>query len=438
LDGVELEAALAADRARLQERLRAAWARPDVREAVFLASPHLCEALDRWARKERSNEGDGAKVVRSFVSYFARLAGRATPFGLFAGCSTGTVGRQTTLALDGRETYRRHTRPDMDYLSALVGALEGDAAAREVLCYQPNSSLYRAGGQVRYAEARLDGAGRSYHLVALEETEHLMATLERASGGAPLGDLATALVDRDVSREEARAFVDELAASQVLVSDLGPNVTGEEAIHGLIARLSESAETQPVAHRLASVRDDLARIDADGVGGSDPARYAAIRAALEQLPARPEPARLFQVDMTKPAAGLSLGPAVVAEVERGLDILRRIARPSAHDSLRAFRDRFLERYEGAEVPLVEALDEEQGIGFEAAAEPGGEPLLDGLETLPGEPERDRWLPRDEVLLRLLAETLRREDPELSLRPADVEALETQEPAPLPDTLEVVA
>jgi thiopeptide-type bacteriocin biosynthesis protein len=438
-DGGGLEAALAADRALLQDRLRGAWVRPEVREAVFLASPDLCEALDRWAGED-GDGGDNAKAVRSFVAYLARMAGRATPFGLFSGCSTGAVGRQTRLALAGRETYRRHTRPDMDYLSALVEALERDPGVRDTLRYAPNSSLYRAGGRLRYAESRLDKTGRSYHLVALDATDYLQVTLERAeaAGGAGLGDLAAALVDGNVGAGEAREFVDELVGSQVLVSDLGPDVTGAEAIHGLIARLSEQAETRPVAQYLAGVRDDLERIDAAGVGGSDPARYAAIRATLEQLPARPEPARLFQVDLTKPGAGLSLGAAVLAEIERGVDLLRRLARPEGRGPLRTFRERFLERYEEAEVPLVEALDEEMGIGFEAAAEPGGEPLLEGLEPPPGEPAAGEWLPRDHYLLHKLAQGLRRGDAEVVLEPADIAALETKELAPLPDTLEVFA
>jgi thiopeptide-type bacteriocin biosynthesis protein len=79
-----------------------------------------------------------------------------------------------------------------------------------------------------------------------------------------------------------------------------------------------------------------------------------------------------------------------------------------------------------------------GIGFEAAAEPGGEPLLDGLEPPPGVPAAGEWLLRDRFLLRRLAEVLRRGDPELVLGPADIAALETKEPAPLPDALEVFA
>ncbi len=45
-----------------------------------------------------------------------------------------------------------------------------------------------------------------------------------------------------------------------------------------------------------------------------------------------------------------------------------------------FRKEFNERYEGREVPLLEALDEEVGIGFERSGDSGAEasPLLRGL------------------------------------------------------------
>jgi hypothetical protein len=50
------------------------------------------------------------------------------------------------------------------------------------------------------------------------------------------------------------------------------------------------------------------------------------------------------------------------------------------EGLRQFREKFGARYETREVPLVEALDEESGIGFERTDAPGAEasPLLEGL------------------------------------------------------------
>ncbi len=183
-DTARLAVALGADRAMLAERLLAIWRRPEVREAVFLASPELDAALERSVPGESRD-----KAVRSLVAYFARMASRSTPFGLFAGCSVGVLQPQTHLDLGPRSGYGRHTRLDMDYLSALVSALETDSGVRTTLSYAPNSSLYHAGARLHYAEARLDAGGRSYHRVAVDETPELRSTLERARHGASLQDI---------------------------------------------------------------------------------------------------------------------------------------------------------------------------------------------------------------------------------------------------------
>ena len=114
-----MAASLAADGARLRQRLRAVYARPEVREALFLASPDLEARFDIWLHQPESESGQ--KIERALVRYFARMAGRATPFGLFAGCSVGTTGRTTRVLLRGRASYRRHSRLDMDYVLQRYG-----------------------------------------------------------------------------------------------------------------------------------------------------------------------------------------------------------------------------------------------------------------------------------------------------------------------------
>src|ERR1700724_2300490 len=161
----------------------------------------------------------------------------------------------------------------MDYLFALCEELERAPEMRRELRYRPNSSLYRAGGRLRYAEARLDDKIRSHHLVAVEASDYLEATLARARGGALAADLAAALVTADgataeveISREDADAFLTELIDSQVLVSDLSPPVTGPEAIHDLVEHLGGLAAGQEAARRLAAARDAPLGLGAAGGG----------------------------------------------------------------------------------------------------------------------------------------------------------------------------
>ena len=184
-----------ADRARLRVRLQTVFKRPEVREALFVASPDLEERFDLWLREPDSEQGQ--KIERALVRYFARMAGRATPFGLFAGCSVGTLGTQTVLALAERASYRRHTRLDMDYMVLLTDALAREPALRPALTFATNSSLYPARGRFRYCEVRRNGKGWTHHQVALEATDYLEATLTQAREGAARPALAAALIEKD-------------------------------------------------------------------------------------------------------------------------------------------------------------------------------------------------------------------------------------------------
>jgi class I lanthipeptide synthase len=419
-----------ADRTELERRLRKAYERPELREALYLASPRLCDTLDAWG------SAHARKSLPALVSYFERAASRPTPFGLFAGCSVGEIGEQTRLELDERSRYGRHTRLDMDYLTALAGALEADPRVRRRLAFRPNSSLYRAGGRLRYAESRLDGTLRSYHLVAVDASDELEATLERASAGATPDELAAALVGDEISLDEATDFVEELIDAQVLVSDLQPPVTGPEPVPTLVAVMAEHEETAEARTGLGAALASLQQLDRKGLGAR-PADYRRIESLFEDQPATPEESRLFQLDLTKPARA-SLGPAVIDEIARSLELLAKLAPAIRDDPLEGFRAAFTERYEDREMPLVEVLDEEIGIGFDMSPAAETAPLLAGLKL--GLPSEDgaRWGERDRLLLHLVGEALRDDRRELALTPTQIEALATTPQTRLPDALEVTA
>jgi lantibiotic biosynthesis protein len=432
-----LEAALERDRARLRARLVAAVTRPELRDAVFVASPSLDEALALWQKEPESKQG--RKLEAAVVSYFSRAAARATPFGLFAGCTTGTIDAQTRLHLRGRERYQRHSRLDMDYLWALADAVERDPQLRKIFVYEPNSSLYEAAGRLRLAEARLTDTGRSYHLVAVDKSSYLTAVLEQARGGTTLEAAAEVLVDDEISHAEAEEYVAELVENQLLVTDARPLVTGDEPVHGLVATLIRHAATAQIGERLDQARAALEAIDAGGLGAS-PDRYRAVASTLADLPAQPDLSRLVQVDLVKPAQEATLGRRVVSEITRGVRLLYQLASPQEHGGLSRFREAFSERYETREVPLVEALDEETGIGFERSNSPLAEasPLLAGLPFAPGDQETRPWAGRDALLLRKLAYAIADEASEVELETSDLEALASQQHRPLPDAFYAVA
>ncbi|TMQ18202.1 MAG: Lanthionine biosynthesis protein LanB [Deltaproteobacteria bacterium] len=404
-DPERLALAIENDRKLVRGRLVELVVRPEVREAIFVASPGLEASIDAWLADPMGEAGQ--KTERSLVRYVSRMAMRPTPFGLFAGSTVGALGEETHLELAARDRYRRYSRLDGDYLSSLTDKLLADRAVRWRLPFHPNSSLCRVAGRLRYAMRR-EGESRTYSLVSLEPSDYLVATLERARSGALPDDLAAALchADPEVTRDEADAFIDELIDSQVLVSDLAPVVTGPEAVDDIIAQLEAIGDVEAAraaAAALRAIRATLGELD-HGVGNA-PARYRAAAESLAALPAKAEIHRLFQVNLVPAAARVELGRDVLDEIARAIAILGRLARPRGPDELSRFRDTFVDRYETRELPLAEVLDEESGIGFAASQAPSAaaSPLLEGL-AFPGAPadETTPWSGRTTWMARRIA------------------------------------
>ncbi len=335
----------------------------------------------------------------------------------------------------------------MDYLFAFCEDSGRDPALRQELRFHPNTSLYRAAGRLRYAEARLQGKARSYHLVAVEPTSYLEETLERAAAGARPRDLAQALVDSDpygeIALEEAEEYVGELIDSQLLLSDLTPDVTGSGALQGLVDRLGSLPSGQTAAAVLARAGETLAGLDAAGLG-APPERYHALAEGLRELPTPVEMSRLVQVDMVKPAAVSRLGANVVEELLRGFTVLHRLFGRGRQESFDRFRQDFSDRYgDGRWVPLTEALDEETGIGFERSegAEAEASPLLRGLNLASPEGADPTviWGPLQIQQLRKLELALAKGEQEIELTAEDLERMASaREPGRLPDALQVMA
>ena len=386
-------------------------ARPEIDEAIFVASPSLHTAKDTW----RTKPG----VRHALAKYVARMSARSTPFGLFSGVSTGVLGRETRIALDPRPG--RRTRLDNDYLFVLATELARQHADR--LIVRVNDSIYRIAGKLRCAVARVNGEERRYELISVELTPYLDATLARAAHGATPASLAEALVGEDVTLDDARAYIGELIGSQLLVPELGVQITGPEPLDALIAALSAAGIETRV---LEDARAAIGELDR---GVNPPARYREIATALEALPAKVELARLFQVDLAR-GGDVQIDHKLAHEA---LAVSLKLAGMlPAHDGpFVDFKRAFGERWDQREVPLAEVLDEESGIGFEVTRHPGAEgaPLLAGLGFPGGTAAKATWR-YDHLLARL-------GDRELVLTDADFTAWKVPKPAKLPDAFAIM-
>ncbi len=403
---------------------------PAVTEALHLASPGL---MRRW-----TTGAPNARVTAAVTAYLVRMCSRATPFGLFAGCATGVVAGETTLVVDGPAGTLRHSRPDTEVLATLVEKLLTDPATRSGMLVEPNSSRYRAAGAWRIINSRLRDGLRSHHLVVVEDDAPLRSALAAAAGGATVEQVVDAVAaDTGFTRDEVRSYIDALVDAQVLTAVAEPAVTGSQPLAHVTSSLRGQGFSATVA-ALESVDAGLTTLDNAGLGNSAEA-YRPLSETLLELAGGGDEARLIQVDLHRTGSGLTLGRDAVRQLADGISLLHRLSPTAGSTSLQRFKDAFRARYEDRAVPLMEALDEEMGVGFDPSQHPAADqsPLLAGID-LGGLPREQSFTARDATLVDLLIRARDSGATALELDADTIGRLATAEPLPLPDALAVTA
>lgn len=334
---------------------------PQIKEAIFLASPILFYELEKWFDNKIEDPKKNEKIKLSFLKYISRMSSRCTPFGLFAGCALGYFESGTNILLDDLLNNNRHTRLDMNYLVALSQNLAKDQNIKQQILFYPNTSLYKSGEQYRYVEFEYVGGSRQHHMIGVDRSEYLDKVLEVSKKGILFKDLVDLLTDEENSIEIVTEFIDELIDSQVLVNELEPSVSGPEFLDQIIFVLSKMKNTEIQLEALKVVSNKLLILDK--VIGNNPACYVDISDELEKLNTDFDLKYLFQTDLILKPKSNTIDVSVINSVKKALSLLNKITIPQKDTLLKTFNETFYERFEDREIPLTAALDVESGIAY---------------------------------------------------------------------------
>jgi thiopeptide-type bacteriocin biosynthesis protein len=333
-----------------------------VGEAAAMVTAGECDdpvalAAVELAAGPRVSAGDDERARAARARYLARMGGRATPFGIFAGTAVADVGESRHLDLDRRAEHRAHVRVDAEALRLLVqeSYVEQPLDRRPL---QANPTLRVDGSVLRFT--RLGDA--TADVVAMRAKPAIRTVLAILGHGPATGaELVRGLAEHAPAggTTALAAFVEQLVGSGLLVPALDLLEPGREPAELALALLERMGDTA----RAAALRTLLA----DGCGprpldASLPQRLSAAWTAAAPATAAwsdiGAPHR-FHLDLQLGMPGAVLDRATVDDLESAL--LRVRAMSSGRHELDDVRDAFVARYEDAEVPLLEALDLEVGI-----------------------------------------------------------------------------
>lgn len=349
---------------------------PIINEAIYLASPVLHKEINKWCINEIKDEKEKLKIKNSFLKYLSRLCSRSTPFGLFAGSRLGKFdGVNPGIKRDVNN--KRHTRLDMNLTGILVKHLEKDSNIKNQLLYFPNTSLYVSGTQLRYVESNYNKGLLTHQIVEVENSEYLDKILFFAKVGMGINDIATTIVDAEISLEDAIEFVVELIDNQILISEMQQTVSGKENIDQILLILDKIKNVDNFKEDIKLIKDKLSLLDLNV--GNDINHYIEISTILKTFGIVFDEKHAFQTDLILNAKSIDVNSDIEQKLYDCLILLNKISNTKEIINLNEFKNAFYGRYESREMPLSVVLDKEMGLGYPLRSNDGDvNPLLDDL------------------------------------------------------------
>ncbi|MGK9121111.1 lantibiotic dehydratase [Olivibacter jilunii] len=403
------------------------WNDKFFREAVYLASPSLIQA---WAKALENPTGRSYKKLQQAIHrYFIRIMSRCTPFGLFSGCSVQEWAHksehQHQIVLDKVD---RCTRLDMFYLCELARYITNNSAIRKGLKFYSNNTLYEFGGDFRYIETIL-GKKRKYIISSITSNDVLLSVLKLAENGSPYDSITSHVKNLGFSSVETEEFVEILISENLLVSELEPQITGQnylEQIIGTLERLvkngSKNTDVNKYLEILQEVSQLLAKLDSNVC--NDPEVYASIIEKLKLIHPPLDEGKLFQVDSKKKCITGKVDVLIQQKLMLALNVLNKLSPYRPNENLESFKSRFRERYGDEEVPLLIALDIEAGLLYPDVPRKPASSLISDLSVVQFETELDKpWGKVETLLSEKLLTCLKENQRVIKISDADIEGLE---------------
>lgn len=367
------------DKVEFEKVLREKFSKPTLQEAIYIASPELFREFKKWLNHEKMSEKDVDKLLLTLYKYYLRMSSRCTPYGLFAGCSVGSMlGQENTeINFDESQKHRKYSRLDMNYVAELAEYIVSQPQVHEQIKFHINSSIYQLGNKFRFVEGRLRNKNRSYFLSSLSISDHLETIVKIAQNGATINELATALLTENIQLQEAKNFVEELIACTFLISEFEPTVTGKEFYDVLIQKAETFNIDQTIIKQLYEIKTLLAIQD------NDTQKYFDIANIINDTFKKTAAKDLIQTDLFYNTEQNSLSKNVEKMLIDEIKELFVLSKKNNNTNLDTFKKRFYERYEEQEIPLLVAIDSELGIGYGnvSGSRADNSPLVDDVTIL---------------------------------------------------------
>lgn len=383
---IDLNCAGSLDVAAVAARLSA---QPQIERALALGNPAFYDAVQTMLAEHISasvkdnavhkNGKTHDKVIGKLLRLLIRMSTRPTPLGLYAGVGIGrwSSTSTTTMAFSGQPPVT-HSRLDSEFLAKLALGLEQHCLNSLALFQNPAAHMmanriYLVEKAATLNEKDVDG-------LSIEATAEVLAVLDAAIQPITYSQLVRKLSDFSFSEQDAFEMISQLVQTTLLMTNLRAAALDTSG-RSLLSLLGGVPECEQISSLVAKILQDISSMDRTINEMSIPEVNGVVRQSANIVST--STGICCQTDMALPLEGNELNKAVGEDVARFTDLLIKLGFvETVAPGIADYRNLFMARYEGREVPLMELLNQDFGLGLPslAAESPSQRQPSDGEAT----------------------------------------------------------
>ena len=326
------------------------------RESLKITSPSLYKTLEDFLdNKKVKNE---EYFFNSIFKYFIRATTRCTPFGLFAGVSFGTFTKLNTELILHSPKLSKAVSVDMEWVCGIVKKIEEEFYKK--LKYRKNEGIYIKGDRaVLLNVEKKDKTLIMKKNISLTPALKLVfnATENYVTFDEILSNLRNNYPNQNISVLEK--YIKELVNNDYLISILRPSLGNENILKKLVETLEElgleNADLKTILSYMQMYQNE-----------SDPQNAIKVYKKLkEYMKMLYKSSNYIQVDSKSNFKSIKINENLTKEINELMKILLILNDKNvSHDvKWKRYKTKFIEKYgETREVPLLELLDEDLGLG----------------------------------------------------------------------------
>lgn len=330
-------------------------------EAVYLSSPSLHNEWEKIVKGEK----DRGKMNESILKYYLRAFSNTVPFGLFTTYSTHPN-------INLKQDYTRFSNVDMEYLSKLVEHLNENEIIKKITSFRKNNTIYKVGNHYRYIEPQYANNILTYTLSSIESDQLLDLLLSLTQKEFYFNDIKEFILNsiEDVSDEEVELYINQLIDSKIYISCFEVSLNEENLLGQIInfyqkhkIEILKDEYLSKIFNALVNVNKKIKDFDNEIYNSKE--KYQNIFTELTKIGILFEEKFVVNSNLRKNTNG----NFDEIELDKSLNSLLTVLTKLSHSNIRSqsnlddFKKNFYNRYENQEVPLLEALDNELGIGY---------------------------------------------------------------------------